>query len=58
MTGASGAQYGLRLLECLLAAECRVYFLISAAARVVLACNGYLRHLAPDVERRVMPTTR
>jgi flavin prenyltransferase len=37
MTGASGAQYGLRLLECLLAAECRVYFLISAAARVVLA---------------------
>jgi gamma-glutamylputrescine oxidase len=25
------------------------------AARVVLACNGYLRHLAPDVERRVMP---
>lgn len=37
MTGASGAQYGLRLLECLLAADCRVYFLISAAARVVLA---------------------
>lgn len=25
------------------------------AARVVLACNGYLRHLAPEVERRVMP---
>jgi 4-hydroxy-3-polyprenylbenzoate decarboxylase len=37
MTGASGAQYGLRLLECLLAADCHVYFLISAAARVVLA---------------------
>jgi 4-hydroxy-3-polyprenylbenzoate decarboxylase len=37
MTGASGAQYGLRLLECLLAGGCRVYFLISAAARVVLA---------------------
>jgi len=37
MTGASGAQYGLRLLECLLAAECQVYLLISAAARVVLA---------------------
>lgn len=37
MTGASGAQYGLRLLECLLAADCRVYFMISAAARVVLA---------------------
>jgi gamma-glutamylputrescine oxidase len=25
------------------------------AARVVLACNGYLRNLAPEVERRVMP---
>jgi flavin prenyltransferase len=37
MTGASGAQYGLRLLECLLAGGCQVYFLISAAARVVLA---------------------
>ena len=26
-----------------------------SAARVVLACNGYLRQLAPEVERRVMP---
>ena len=26
-----------------------------AAGRVVLACNGYLRRLAPEVERRVMP---
>jgi len=25
------------------------------ASRIVLACNGYLRHLAPEVERRVMP---
>jgi len=25
------------------------------AQRVVLACNGYLRNLAPEVERRVMP---
>ena len=25
------------------------------ADRVVLACNGYLRRLAPEVERRVMP---
>lgn len=37
ITGASGAQYGLRLLECLLAAKCRVYLLISDAARVVIA---------------------
>jgi len=37
LTGASGAQYGLRLLECLVAANCRVYFLISEAAKVVVA---------------------
>jgi 4-hydroxy-3-polyprenylbenzoate decarboxylase len=36
ITGASGAQYGLRLLECLLAARCRVYLLISNAAQVVI----------------------
>ncbi|MDB6063233.1 MAG: 3-polyprenyl-4-hydroxybenzoate decarboxylase [Verrucomicrobiaceae bacterium] len=37
ITGASGAQYGLRLLDCLLAANCRVYLLISNAAQIVLA---------------------
>lgn len=36
MTGASGAAYGLRLLECLLGAGWRVYFLISDAARTVV----------------------
>ena len=36
MTGASGAQYGLRLLESLLAADCRVYLLLSRAAEVVI----------------------
>jgi flavin prenyltransferase len=36
MTGASGAGYGLRLIECLLAAEVRVYLLISQAGQVVL----------------------
>lgn len=35
LTGASGAQYGLRLLQVLLAADCRVYLLISRAAEVV-----------------------
>ena len=34
-TGASGLPYGLRLLECLLAAEARVYLLYSPAAQVV-----------------------
>jgi flavin prenyltransferase len=36
ITGASGAQYGLRLLQQLLAAKCRVYLLISRAAVVVI----------------------
>ena len=36
MTGASGAQYGLRLLQCLLAANCKVYLLLSSAAEVVI----------------------
>lgn len=36
LTGASGAQYGLRLLECLLAADCRVSLMISKPAQVVI----------------------
>lgn len=42
-TGASGAQYGLRLLECLLAADQRVYLLISDAGRVVLGMETDLQ---------------
>jgi 4-hydroxy-3-polyprenylbenzoate decarboxylase len=34
-TGASGMPYGLRLLDCLLAAQARVYLLYSPAAQVV-----------------------
>jgi flavin prenyltransferase len=34
-TGASGMPYGLRLLECLLAADCRVWLAYSAAAQIV-----------------------
>jgi 4-hydroxy-3-polyprenylbenzoate decarboxylase len=34
-TGASGMPYGLRLLECLVAARCRVYLLYSPAAQIV-----------------------
>ena len=37
LTGAPGAAYGVRLLACLLAGECRVYLLLSDAARVVIA---------------------
>ena len=36
MTGASGAAYGLRLLECLLSSDNRVYFMLSQPAQVVL----------------------
>ncbi|MDR9468432.1 flavin prenyltransferase UbiX [Marinospirillum sp.] len=36
LTGASGAQYGLRLLECLLAAGCAVDLMISKAAHLVI----------------------
>ena len=35
LTGASGMPYGLRLLECLLAADCTVQLLYSQAAQVV-----------------------
>ncbi|WP_114418482.1 flavin prenyltransferase UbiX [Marinospirillum perlucidum] len=37
LTGASGVQYGLRLLECLLAAGCQVDLMISKAAHLVIA---------------------
>ena len=37
LTGASGAQYGLRLLESLVQADCQVFVMISQAARVVVA---------------------
>src|SRR3989338_9329055 len=37
MTGASGAPYGLRLLDCLVREEREVHFLISKAAQLVLA---------------------
>ncbi len=37
ITGASGAQYGLRLLECLVQANCQIMVMISQAAQVVIA---------------------
>ena len=43
ITGASGAQYGLRLLQCLTAAGVEVFFLISRAARVVIATETSVR---------------
>jgi len=43
MTGASGALYGLRLLESLVLANCRIYFLLSSAARVVIETETNLK---------------
>ncbi len=46
MTGASGAQYGLRLLDCLVQEEREVHFLISKAAQLVMATETDSRGLA------------
>ncbi|WP_297795673.1 flavin prenyltransferase UbiX [uncultured Marinobacter sp.] len=43
ITGASGAQYGLRLLQCLVAAGCTVNVMISRAAQVVIATETELK---------------
>jgi len=40
LTGASGAPYGLRLLQQLLAADSQVYLLLSDAAKIVLATEA------------------
>ncbi|GAB3527984.1 flavin prenyltransferase UbiX [Photobacterium alginatilyticum] len=54
-TGASGAPYGLRLLECLLAADYQVYLLISSAARVVLATeHGLKLPSGPDAAKKAL----
>lgn len=42
MTGASGSQYGLRLLECLLAGGRQVYLMISQAGHLVLNMEAEL----------------
>ncbi len=43
MTGASGAAYGMRLLQQLIAADCQVYFMISKAAQMVVALETDFR---------------
>ena len=42
-TGASGALYGWRLLQCLLSQNIKVHLLISSAARVVFATEHDLK---------------
>ncbi len=50
LTGASGSQYGLRLVECLLDAGIRVYLLISQAGQVVLKMEANLEVPARPAE--------
>ncbi len=42
ITGASGTQYGLRLLECLIRAGVRVYLMVSQAGQIVLKMEAGL----------------
>lgn len=43
ITGASGVQYGLRLIECLVAAKHQVLVMVSRAAQVVIATETDLK---------------
>jgi 4-hydroxy-3-polyprenylbenzoate decarboxylase len=53
MTGASGAQYGLRLLECLLGAGRQVYLMLSKPAQIVIGLETTLElpARAGEIER-------
>jgi len=51
MTGASGAAYGLRLLECLLEAGVRVQLMLSQPGQVVIAMETELK--LPGVPREI-----
>ena len=58
MTGASGAIYGLRLLECLLASEQRVNLLVSSPAQIVMAMETDLKIPAAAKEMQKFFTER
>ena len=55
LSGESGMAYGLRLLECLLAAQVRVYLLVSQAAHIVAKqeLGVALPARAGDLERQL-----
>lgn len=50
LTGASGAQYALRLMECLLDAGTPVYLMVSKAAQIVLSMETELSVPAKSAE--------
>jgi 4-hydroxy-3-polyprenylbenzoate decarboxylase len=57
-TGASGAAYGLRLLDCLIAAQQTVYLMLSPAAQVVLAQETDLQVPGTPAEQEKFFTAR
>ena len=50
LTGASGAQYALRLLQCLVVAKVPVYLMVSKAAQIVLSMETELKVPAKAAE--------
>ena len=58
ITGASGAQYGLRLLDCLLKADVDVHLMISTAAQVVVATETDIALPGRTDEQQVFLTER
>jgi len=58
MTGASGAIYGLRLLECLIQAKQQVYLMLSAPAQVVIGMETDLKLPARPLEIEDVLATR
>lgn len=58
MTGASGAVYGLRLLECLVHARQQVYVMLSAPAQVVIGMETDIKLPARPAEIEDVLATR
>ena len=58
MTGASGAAYGLRLLECLLGAGKHVYLMVSAPGQMVITMETGLKLPSKPSEMAAMLSAR
>ncbi len=58
ITGASGAAYGLRLLECLLGADKQVYLMVSAPGQMVIAMETDLKLPSKPTEMAALLSAR
>lgn len=58
VTGASGAAYGLRLLECLLGANKQVYLMVSAPGQMVIAMETDLKLPSKPTEMAALLSAR